>query len=144
MKEMLREIQVATLTLILALALILGGCSGSNQKGQPLGEITGSSVGYPQNIQIGVLAPDFQFKDPDGQATSLSGLWGKPVLINFWQTSCPYCVVEMPYFQQVYEDWSEKGLVMLAINVGESSSKVESFLQSQGLSLPVILDERGR
>ena len=35
------------------------------------------------------------------------------------------------------------GLVLLAINIGESSSDVEEFMQSQGLSLPVLLDSEG-
>jgi len=141
---MLRVIQVITLVSVLTLMLMIGGCSGeSEQEGPALGEITSSSVHSPQNIKIGMQAPDFQFQDPDGQATSLNALRGKPVLINFWQTRCPPCVHEMPYFQQVYEEWAEKGLVVLAINVGESSSRVESFLQSQGLSLPVLLDKQG-
>ena len=141
---MLRLIQVMTLASVLTLALVMGGCSGeSEQEGPALGEITGSSVDSPQNIQIGMRAPDFQFRGPDGQATSLNALRGKPVLINFWQTRCPPCVAEMPYFQQVYEEWAEKGLVVLAINVGESPSRVGSFLQSRGLPLPVLLDKKG-
>ena len=107
-----------TLASVLALTLVMGGCSGeSEQEGPALGEITGSSVDSPQNIQIGMRAPDFQFQDPDGRATSLSALRGKPVLINFWQTRCPPCVAEMPYFQQVYEEWAEKGEVALGYNI---------------------------
>jgi len=46
----------------------------------------------------------------------------------------------MPYLQQVYEEWSDKRLVVLAINIGESPSKVKKFLQTHNLSLPVLLD----
>jgi len=141
-KKKLRLLPSITLALVLAVGLVLSGCADeSNQKGPALGIVTGSSVDSPQNIQIGVRAPNFQFQSPDVQATSLNDLRGKPVLINFWQTRCPPCVYEMPYFQQVYNEWSDKGLVVLAINVGERSSKVKSFLQSHGLSLPVLLDE---
>jgi len=49
----------------------------------------------------------------------------------------------MPYIQQVYNEWHGKGLVVLAINIGESTSQIEEFMQSQGLSLPVLLDTRG-
>jgi peroxiredoxin len=143
-KKKLRAIPSITLALVLVIGLVLSGCADeSNQEGPALGIITGSSVDSPQNIQIGTPAPDFQFQNPDGQATSLNDLQGKTVLINFWQTRCPPCVHEMPYFQQVYDEWSDKGLVVLAINVGESSSKVKSFLQSHGLSLPVLLDTNG-
>ncbi len=46
----------------------------------------------------------------------------------------------MPYLQEVYDEWSGKELVLLAINLGESSAKVEEFMQSHNLSFPVLLD----
>jgi peroxiredoxin len=49
----------------------------------------------------------------------------------------------MPYMQQVHEEWSDNGLVLLAINIRGTSSQVEKFLQSHGLSLPVLLDSQG-
>jgi len=143
-KKKLRVIPSITLALFLFIGFVLSGCANeSNPNGPALGIITGASVDSPQNIKIGTTAPDFQFQSPEGQATSLNDLRGKPVLINFWQTRCPPCVHEMPYLQQVYDEWSDKGLVVLAINVGESSSKVKSFLKSQGLSLPVLRDSHG-
>ena len=105
--------------------------------------ITGCSTGPDQGPRVGKPAPDFQFQTADGQSTSLSNLRGKPVLLNFWATECPPCVWEMPWLQEVYEEWSAKGLVLLAINIGESSSRVQEFMQSEGLSLPVVLDEEG-
>jgi len=42
----------------------------------------------------------------------------------------------------VYDEWSDKGLMVLAINIGESSAKVEAFMQSHDLSLPVLLDDK--
>ncbi len=102
--------------------------------------ITSCSAGAEQDTNIGNLAPDFQLPDLDGQSISLSNLRGKPVLINFWATWCPPCRAEMPYLQEIFEEWSGKSLVVLAINVGESHSKVEEFMQSNNLSLPVLLD----
>ena len=110
---------------ILILLLLLVGCSSD----------TGSSV-----AQVGKLAPDFEVQNLDGQAISLSSLRGKPVLLNFWAIWCPPCREEMPYLQQIYEEWSGEGLVLLAVNIGESPSAVEDFMQARSLSLPVLLD----
>jgi len=44
--------------------------------------------------------------------------------------------------QGKYEEWSGKGLMLLAVNVGESPSRVGEFVQSYNLSLPVLLDTR--
>lgn len=94
----------------------------------------------PSGARVGGPAPDFRLENIDGQSISLSGPRGSPVLINFWATWCPPCRDEMPYLQQVYEEWSDKGLVVLAINIGESPSEVKKFLQTHNLSLPVLLD----
>ena len=67
---------------------------------------------------------------------------GKPVILNFWATWCGPCVYEMSYIQQVHEEQSDKGLVLLTINMGGTSSQVEEFLQSHSLSLPVLLDTK--
>ena len=91
---------------------------------------------------MGEPAPNFKLQNLDGQSISLSDFRGKPVLLNFWATWCLFCHAEMPYFQEISEEWSDRGLAVLAINWGESPSKVKEFLQSQGLSLPVLLDAK--
>ncbi len=131
------------LVIILVSGLLITGCSSkSNQEGPALGRITGCSTDPAQRPQIDKPAPDFQFQNPDGQHTSLSDLQGKPVLINFWATWCYPCIYEMPYLQQVYEEWSDRGLMVLAINIGESSAKVRQFIQNNGFSFPVLLDTK--
>jgi len=94
--------------------------------------------------RVGERAPDFQLQNLDGQTISLSDLRGEAVLINFWAIRCPPCREEMPYLEQIYEGWSGKplSLAVLAINIGESHSTVESFMQKYNLSLPVLLDTR--
>lgn len=100
--------------------------------------VTGCAA--PSVARVGESAPDFQLENLDGQLISLSELRGQPVLLNFWATWCTFCRAEMPYLQQIYEEWSGKGLVVLTIDIGESHSKVKEFLQTHNLSLPVLLD----
>jgi len=85
-------------------------------------------------------APDFELPNLEGKLVFLRNFRGKPVMLNFWATWCGYCVYEMPYLQQIYEEWSTKGLVLRAIDMGESSAQVKEFLQKYNLSLPVLLD----
>jgi cytochrome c biogenesis protein CcmG/thiol:disulfide interchange protein DsbE len=125
--------QKVAMVLILVLGLVIAGfpaCSSSE----------GPTV-FPQ---MGRPAPEFQLDNLDGQPVSLSDFLGKPVLINFWATWCNPCVYEMPFIQEVFDEWSGQGLVVLAINVGESSSKAETFMESHGLSFPVLLDIEGK
>ena len=137
----------AMLLIILTLGLVITGCSaGLNQEGMaPAPESTAPTQEGPapaEGSEVGKLAPDFQLENLEGQSVSLSDLRGKPVMLNFWATWCPPCRAEMPYIQQIYEEWSGKGLEVLAIDIGESPSEVKKFLQNQGLSLPVLLDTK--
>ena len=111
------------LSIILTSVLLLVGCSVGSQ-----------SLG----VRVGELAPDFQLQNLDGQATSLSYIRGRPVMLNFWATWCGPCRHEMPYLQQIHEEWS--GIVLLTINIGESPARVREFLQTNNLSMPVLLD----
>ena len=124
MKKILKVI----LPIILTLGLVVTVCSACSE---------------PSEARVGQPAPDFQLQNLDGQSISLNDLKGKPVLLNFWSTWCGPCVSEMPYLQEIYDEWSGKGLMLLAINGGESSSKVSKFLQDYNLSLPVLLDTEG-
>lgn len=104
-------------------------------------ETAPSSPAVPvEGTRVGNLAPDFQLQDLEGQSVSLSSLRGKPVLLNFWATWCGPCRVEMPYIQRIFEEWSGRGLVLLAVNIGENPAKAREFMQSNDLSFPVLLD----
>lgn len=91
---------------------------------------------------VGKVAPDFQLQNLDGQAVSLSDFRGRPVLLNFWASWCEPCRFEMPFIQKVFEDevWSEKGLVILGVDIGESPTTVEEFVEAFGLTFPMLLD----
>lgn len=104
------------------------------------GVITGAEQYDGSGFQSGDPAPDFTFQDANGQTFSLSDFRGKSVLLNFWRTTCGWCVVEMPYIQQVYETWPADELVILTIDIGEYADTVSDFLDDIEVSLPVLLD----
>ncbi len=93
-----------------------------------------------QGNQVGNLAPNFQLRNLNGQTVSLFDLRGKPVLINFWATWCPPCKYEMPFLQQVHDSWSAKGLVLLAVDIGETQTTVQKFMTDLNLTLTVPMD----
>ncbi|MBA7693398.1 Thiol-disulfide oxidoreductase ResA [subsurface metagenome] len=90
--------------------------------------------------QVGKPAPDFQLPNLEGQVVSLSDFRGKPVLLNFWATWCSPCRFEMPFIQSIFEESSDTGLVILAVDIGEAPSTVKDFIQSGNFSFPVLLD----
>ncbi|KUJ90562.1 MAG: alkyl hydroperoxide reductase/Thiol specific antioxidant/Mal allergen [Thermoanaerobacter thermocopriae] len=89
--------------------------------------------------QVGDIAPDFTLKDLDGNTVTLSSLRGKKVILNFWATTCPYCIIEMPALNQFIKSHKDD-TVLLAIDLGESPSKVKQYLEGKGYEFTVLLD----
>ena len=130
MNNPLKIILVVTLTLVLSVGMAITGCSSNSA----------SSTQGTQGTKVGNLAPDFQLDNLEGASVSLSDFRGNPVMLNFWATWCSPCVREMPDIQSMYEEQSVKGLVLLPVNMGGTSSQVNEFLQNHDLFLPVLLD----
>ncbi len=95
--------------------------------------------------QKGFLAPDFTLQTLEGEEIELAELRGKVLLVNFWATWCPPCRREMPAFQRVYEDYRDRGFVILAVNATTQDhiNGIDPFRQELGLSFPILLDKKG-
>lgn len=110
---------------------------GVNREDVPLPE-----SGAP--INVGDTAYNFSLTDLDGTQVTLAEFEGKPVVVNFWATWCPPCRLEMPEFQQAFEDYQEDDLVILAVNEAEQPETVRSFFYDQmGYTYTPLLDEEG-
>lgn len=87
--------------------------------------------------------PQLQASDLNGKVWRLADFRGKVVLINFWASWCPPCLVEMPALQQLAATYGSEKLVVLAVNFKESSTVVRRYVQRSDLQLPVLLDSQG-
>ncbi|MDE7168374.1 MAG: redoxin family protein [Clostridia bacterium] len=67
---------------------------------------------------------------------NLSDYEGKVVVINFWATWCNPCVGEIPYFEQLQQNYSEDIVVIAlhstAITVDGGTNGVQKFLNDKG------------
>ena len=126
MKKVLKIITIGLIISAVFSGVLFSGCTSS-----------GPTLDY--GPEIGKLAPDFKLTGLDGQEVSLSDFRGKPVLLNFWATWCGPCRIEMPFLQEIYEEWTGKGLVVLAVNLQENPTTVKQFVENAGLTFPVLL-----
>ena len=97
-----------------------------------------------QMFEPGVEAPDFELDFLDGERRALSSYRGKVVFLNFWATWCPPCRQEMPSMQELYQRYSNAGLVVIAVDLQESVETVRNFVNDFKLTFPVALDSNGR
>lgn len=81
----------------------------------------------------------------DGEAVTLTRIAdGRPLVINFWATWCPYCVEELPDFQEIVADYSGRvSFCFLDVTDGsrETVELAATFLEDNGFSdLPAYYD----
>ncbi len=83
-------------------------------------------------------APDFSVTTLDGDTITLSDLEGRVVLVNFWATWCPPCRLEMPGFQDVWEDYRDRGVVILGLSVDRGDrGMVERWVRDRDITYPI-------
>jgi peroxiredoxin len=91
----------------------------------------------------GVLAGEIILNDLSGQAVNLPSYKGKPVILFFWTTWCPYCRQELKILNQRYSVMAKEGIEILGVNVSESENKVQRFLKDYQLNFKILLDKAG-
>jgi peroxiredoxin len=96
------------------------------------------------SYDLGDAVPDFQLASTTGETVRLSDYQGRPVLIFFTTTWCPYCSAEAPYLEhEIWDRFRDQGLQVLSIQVKESPDLARSFAEHHGWSFPALVDEDG-
>lgn len=127
----------ANLLLAVSVIVLLALSPGFN------GHAEGFNPLMPDN-SAGTKAPDFTLKDVSGKEVSLSSFKGKPVLLNFWATWCPYCRKERAHLDAVYKEYKDKGLIVISVSTDNSVNTVREFLKKVPAGFIVLSDSDGR
>ena len=86
-------------------------------------------------------APHFNAKTMSGETFNNASIKGKVVLLQFWATWCPYCRGEQQIVDNLQKEFADKGLVVLAVDVGESKKKVRQYLQENPRAVRIVLTD---
>jgi len=127
------------MAMLLSTILLISGCAtppGPKVEEQVLDVPKLTEVGP----EIGNLAPDFTLQTIDGQSVTLSDFRGKMVMLIFWVMECKECISELPYIQAIFDEEMSDSLVVLTVNVANSMTDVEEFVDTNKYTFPVLLD----
>ena len=92
---------------------------------------------------LGKPAPDFQLTTLEGESVTLADLKGQIVVLDFWASWCAPCIESLPHLGKLHAEKRE-GVKVFAVNLREDKAKVEAFMKSKGIDLPVLLDSEGK
>ncbi|MFA5154702.1 MAG: trypsin-like peptidase domain-containing protein [Clostridia bacterium] len=88
---------------------------------------------------------DFSFKTLQGDDFTNSDIAGKKVFIIFTKTTCPTCMQQALFLNDVYRDWpKDSDLLMFMVASGEKQKDVEEWIKKYGLVMPVYMDQTAK
>jgi len=107
---------------------------------QSLVSLAGELEAYPDVAP----APPLALMDLGNKRHDLDQYRGRVVLVNFWATWCPPCLVEMPAMQRLKDNFPGTTFTILAVNVKETREKAWRFRQLVNVDFTVLLDKAGK
>ncbi len=105
----------------------------------------GAFFGGGGGIKEGADAPMFTGQTIDNQQLNYAQLKGKKVVIlDFWSIYCASCIEEMPKLIALYNEFRDKGLVVIGVNLDSfGTHRVVKFMNGMDtkINFPVIIDK---
>ena len=100
-------------------------------------------------LKVGDVAPIFYAHKIGGGDFFLSKVVGdkvhpdkrRPIVLNFFTTSCIPCRKEIPYIQTLHIEYPKYSIYL--VNIGENKDKVKKYISKMGYTLPVLHDKYG-
>ncbi|MGE0387340.1 MAG: TlpA family protein disulfide reductase [Gammaproteobacteria bacterium] len=116
-----RVILVAVVT-----ALLLGAVAAWRARG---------AIDVPDNLAFSTI---------DGRRIRIADLHGRPLLVQFWATTCRTCVEEAGRVAALYEQLAPRGFELIAVAMQyDPPNRVVEFARARALRYPIALDLRG-
>jgi len=82
-------------------------------------------------------AVDMPLTAVNGTKTNLNRYQGKWLVVNYWATWCPPCIVEMPELQSFHDENVDKNAMVVGINAENiSQQRLQIFLDDYFITYP--------
>lgn len=102
-----------------------------------------ATVVGPGSLQVDTRVPDFDLPGLDGGRVRLSGLRGRPVVVNFWASWCNPCRREFPLLRDARRRHRAQGLEVVGITYQDIPSDSRRFARSRDARWPLAVDDGG-
>lgn len=90
-------------------------------------------------LAVGDPVPDKELPRLEGGgALEIADFRGRWVLVNLWASWCAPCRVEAPDLERFADDYRDRKLTVLGINVQDNSKDARAFVREFDLSYPQV------
>jgi peroxiredoxin len=88
---------------------------------------------------------NFTLKDSRGASVRLADYKGKVILLNFWATWCGPCKIEIPEFVELYDQYKDRGFVILGMLTEDtpSAEELRAFTTQYKMNYPILYSQEG-
>lgn len=94
----------------------------------------------PPTGKLGTQAASFGLRTPEGQTVEFpQAANGKPTVLLFWPSWCPYSRALQPHLQSLWQDYQGVGVNVWTVNIDESGDPVAA-LKQRNITLPLLLE----
>lgn len=126
---MTRKIQLIAVLLVLFLGL---------------GLVLNIEKGQAKAPEEGSIVPQFVLKDLQENTVSLRHVYSrnKVTIINFWATWCPPCRKEIPDFNRLYNQYKNKSVEIIGVNLEKNPEAVAKFVAANDMKFPIVIDDK--
>ena len=85
-------------------------------------------------------APGFAITDRDMKVHDLYDYRGKPVILEFMQTSCPHCAAFSEVLNRVKDKFGDKVTILAVANPPDNYNTVGQFIAAHKIGYPILFD----
>jgi thiol-disulfide isomerase/thioredoxin len=65
---------------------------------------------------------------------------GQVIYIDFWASWCTPCIKSFPFMNQLTQDFKERGLQVIGVNLDEKQAEAEAFLNQYPPKFTIVFD----
>lgn len=100
-----------------------------------------TTINPNKTSMVGKSRPAFTLNDTSDKPHSIADWDGKVILLNFWATWCPPCRREIPAFINLYEQYHDKGLIVVGVALDSKQNAID-FVDPMGINYPIVVGEQ--
>lgn len=126
-----------TILILLGVAVLVSIVYYTDRKLAPV-QAVGDHPAKVSEVPNGV-----SFKSLDGKSVNLSDLRGKVVFVDFWETTCGPCKIEIPWLIELQQKYQAQGLTILGVAMDTDGKSVvapwvaKERFDVNGVQLPI-------